>query len=229
MRTVGRPQAQVELEVIGELTEADLEALELARPEGVPTVQRLRDSHHNLARALASGRRPGEAGFICGYSHSRVSVLQDDPAFQELVAQYRKDYHNGTLPEYQGQVEDAMAVLSLSTRMIRDRLEDAEAEGKPVPLPELRSNVVEFGDRLGFAKRTVNLNINANLADRLAAARLRAFGGDQREGPLAPASQGALPSPSISDGGLNPVLPDEKELSGSAPVADGPKKAEQCG
>lgn len=76
-----------------ELGEADFALL--MNPQSLgdkpPAVKTLRATHHALARALAAGHKPGMAGSMTGYSPSRVSILQADPAFQELVEYYRTE------------------------------------------------------------------------------------------------------------------------------------------
>jgi len=87
---LGRP---LQATVSRELEEVDLTLLSIL-PDGVlekttPAVARLRHSHHLLARLLAEGRRPNECAMITGYSPSRISILQNDPTFQDLVSSYR--------------------------------------------------------------------------------------------------------------------------------------------
>ena len=87
---LGRP---LQATVSRELEEVDLRLLSIL-PDGVlekttPAVARLRHSHHLLARLLAEGRRPNECSMITGYSPSRISILQNDPTFLDLIASYR--------------------------------------------------------------------------------------------------------------------------------------------
>ena len=69
------------------LTEGELK--DITAPQGTPVVARLRHSHHALARMLAQGVRPSEAAAATGYAVSRISTLQQDPAFVELVEFYK--------------------------------------------------------------------------------------------------------------------------------------------
>lgn len=104
-----------------DLTAEDL--AELAKPQGAVAspVQRMRHSHHMLARALASnGNRPGEAAALTGYSLSRISILQADPSFQELVS-----YYASMAEAKYVDVHERMASLSLSAAdELQERLED---------------------------------------------------------------------------------------------------------
>lgn len=52
-------------------------------------VQKMRDTHHALARLLAEGRPAVEAASILGLSQSWISILRNDPAFKELLAYYQ--------------------------------------------------------------------------------------------------------------------------------------------
>lgn len=103
------------------LTAADLKAL--AQPQGAiaSPIQRLRHSHHMLARALASnGNRPAEAAALTGYSLSRISILQADPSFQELIT-----YYSDQAAAKYVDVHERMASLSLSAAdELQERLEE---------------------------------------------------------------------------------------------------------
>jgi len=53
-----------------------------------PAISSIKHSHHQLAQALAQGRSAIEASLLTGYSQSRISVLQNDPTFCDLLAYY---------------------------------------------------------------------------------------------------------------------------------------------
>jgi hypothetical protein len=74
-----------------ELNLADLDALNNPSPLGseTPVIKRLRSQHHTLARLLSGGMKAVEASLVTGYSQSRISLLQKDPAFQELMSYYK--------------------------------------------------------------------------------------------------------------------------------------------
>lgn len=77
---------------VRELGEADIPLLLMPEAVGskTPAVQKLRHSHHALARLLAEGRPGVECAAILGMSQSRISILKHDPAFQELLEFYGK-------------------------------------------------------------------------------------------------------------------------------------------
>jgi hypothetical protein len=72
-------------------------------------IQRLRHSHHLLARALAEGRNNVQAAAISGYEPSTVASLKRDPAFQELLAHYQSQ-----VDDIFGSVQDRLGALGLS-------------------------------------------------------------------------------------------------------------------
>jgi hypothetical protein len=170
-RILGRPGvAEPEADFVRELNEADLVLLDAPRGVQSKPIAKLRDSHHALARALSAGMKPGEASLITGYSLSRISVLQGDPSFKELLEFYRG--HQDTA---YANLHDRMATLSMDAlEELRERLDDHPEEFTPGALLEM---VKTLADRTGFAPTTKSLNMNVDLnsfADKLQAARKRA-------------------------------------------------------
>lgn len=171
-RTVGRAPRELSAELVRPLEEADLALLQTEKGSRPPALKRLSERHHALARTLASGHSPRDAGIICGYSASRVSILQDDPAFRELVEFYRADVEQ----RYLG-MHEVLAGLSLDAAMeLRERLEaDMDAEDKAMSVGQLIELTKMGADRTGFGPQSssTNLNVNVDLAGRLEAARRR--------------------------------------------------------
>lgn len=98
---------------------------ELATPTplaaATPSIAKLRHAHHMLARALAGGMNQNEAAFATGYSPSRVSILQHDPAFAELV-----EYYRGQKDEIFLDVTKRLATIGLSAAdELQERLEES--------------------------------------------------------------------------------------------------------
>ena len=87
----GRKSQQVQAQVIRHLSEEDLP--EILSPSSVgskpPMLKELKAHHHQIARLLAEGTRPQDVIMITGMSSSRISILQDDPTFIDLVEYYR--------------------------------------------------------------------------------------------------------------------------------------------
>ncbi len=150
----------LDLEVAGvviELTEAD-------KP---PTydktvVKRLRDSHHALARAIASGMSLQAASAATGYSPSRISMLQADPSFRELLDHYRRTKEEAVID-----VEARFLYAGLdSLQSYMEQLED-DPESIPVALRVEAAKI--FSAIAGYAavSRSINKNFNFGIGDRL--------------------------------------------------------------
>lgn len=137
----GRRAVPVDAEFVREVTEADLELIATKDAGSVPSpIQRITDRHHALARLLASGVAEGEAALILNYDNSRVSILKNSPAFQELLNLYRSEVDR----EF-ASVLDHMSGLSRDALLeLRDRIED---NPKDFSHRELLSIVTEMSDR----------------------------------------------------------------------------------
>ena len=75
-------------EVVRSLTPEDITLLNTTLPAPRQTLSQIRHSHHQLAQLLAEGKPNSEAALLTGYSPTYISILKDDPTFQELVAYY---------------------------------------------------------------------------------------------------------------------------------------------
>jgi hypothetical protein len=111
---------------------------------------------------------PGEAGIVCGYSASRVSILQDDPAFRELLHFYRQDVER----EYRGLHEKLAGLATDAASVLADRLEDSPDD---ISIGQLQEIVKLGADRTGHGPQSssTHLNVNVDLAGRLQRARER--------------------------------------------------------
>lgn len=167
VRTTGRAPTNVEFDILGELNEVDLTLLSEEKGSKAPAIKRLSERHHALARNLAGGMKIGEAAIVCGYDISRVSILRDDPAFQELI----KFYGDQVTQAFVG-VQEVLAGMSLDAALIlRDRMEENPDKLKTIELLE----ITKVGaDRTGNGPTmTQQLNVNVGIGDRLEAARKR--------------------------------------------------------
>lgn len=168
-RTRGRASAPLTLRVGRALTEADVALLATERGIAAPSIKRISDSHHAVARALASGMKPGEVSIVTGYSLSRISILQADPAFRELLEFYREN-----LDAVYADLHVRMSHLSLDTaQLLQERMEadpDSFSNGALMDLLKL------LADRTGHAPVTKSIqkvDVTVGFADALAAARKR--------------------------------------------------------
>ncbi len=149
-----------DLAILMEAREADTQKI-------ANSITRLRDPHHMLARYLAMGMKHHEAGRKAGYSIGRVQMLLKSPAFQELMAHYRNLVTDGFKEEVEEYVELATGNMLMAERMIAEQLEDAEENDEKVPIATLLKVSRDAADRLGYGKKTTNVNVNVDLASRL--------------------------------------------------------------
>ena len=169
LRTSGRAAKPVEAEFVRELRESDLPLLKVEKGVDAPPIKRLRDSHHQLARILATGARPAEASLITGYSSSRISILQADPAFQELLEFYRANENVAAAA-----VQDRLLTLGLTAvSILQERMEEEpEDMGTGMLLETAKVGLDRSGH--GPQSRNVSVNVNIGLASQLQRARERA-------------------------------------------------------
>ena len=135
-------------------------------------IVKLRESHHIVARLLASGMAQREVAAEVGYTETRISVLKNSPAVQELIARYRgieDEAHAKSRDEYYEAVHSAGRK---AWRQINDQLDDADEEN-PLPLKTLLAVADSSADRVGYHKRSTKENINVDFAARLEAAITR--------------------------------------------------------
>ncbi len=164
-------------EMVRPLEAEDL--LSLAEPRGVKpsALKRLRTIHHQIARMLAVGDRPVEVAAATGYSLSRISILQADQLFQELMSFYSEQEAN-RFATMQDQVESLGRAASeellervtseevelMSSRDLRQIMESALDRSGHSPIQRRQSmNVVLDAQELKALKE----GIDANRTDRV--------------------------------------------------------------
>lgn len=168
-RTRGRAAKPLVAVELRDLTDADLALLSTEKGITAPSIKKIRESHHALARALASGMKPAEAGLVTGYSPSRISILQADPAFQDLLTVYREG-----VGEIYSDLHHKMAAMAVDVvEEMHERLQEDPGEFTTNQLLEVAKT---FADRTGHGPqtKTQNVNINVDLATRLESGRRRA-------------------------------------------------------
>lgn len=148
------------------LVAADLERLKEKRY--VPsTPQRLRDSHHMIARLAATGLRHHEIAERTGYSRVRVNDLLASPAMDELVAKYRLKVDESFIESADAYFELATSNMVAAERHIADAIADADEAGELIPIRTALAISRDAADRFGYGKKTQNLNINVDFAAQL--------------------------------------------------------------
>lgn len=144
------------------LTRNDLACLRDKRPpQGVTKV--FKDHHHRIARLTAMGLRPYEVQAQCGLSATRWVQLKDDPAFQELVAQYRKRVDE-RFGDSAAELFERVSANTLNAEiLVSERLEKALDGEEDIPIKTLLAISRDGADRVGLPKQKVNSNTNVNL------------------------------------------------------------------
>ncbi len=113
-----------------------------------PSIQKLKHSHHNLARLLAQGLPGSEVSLITGYSPSRISILQHDPAFAELMVYYVEQ-----VEEVFVNVHERLATVGMDAlQELQDRL---ESEGEDFSVKELLDTIGITLDRGGYGPKSI--------------------------------------------------------------------------
>lgn len=165
-RIMGRSLPPVSHEFVRALTEEDLVLLEMPRPVGERPLKRITNRHHALARQIAEGLKQTEAAAIMGYTEHHVSILMTDPSFQELVAFYR----NNAARESRSNFDRLVELTGDASDVLLDRLEN---EPEKISVPQLMELVKLGADRTGLGPQstTTQVNINANIAERMKQAR----------------------------------------------------------
>lgn len=159
-----------EITNIREVSRGDLAHLTAKREP--KSIQSLRDNHHRVARAIASGLSNAEVAATCGISMSRVTTFRADPTSADLIAHYR-----GVLTAEWAQQDTVVEYLRSNAlkaqAMLSDKLDEAAEKGEFLPTRDLLG-IAELGlDRTGYGKVNKNLNVNVDFAARLEAARSR--------------------------------------------------------
>lgn len=154
-----------------------LKDLEAQAPKAPQVVQKIKDTHHQLARLVAEGRKIVEISEITGYSPGHIRQLEADPAFQELIVHYK-----AVVNEKFSYVQERIAGLASDTlQEIHTRLNEDPAAFSVASLTELAKVTL---DRSGFGPtKTVNsTSISAQVtADDLARIRAQRTSGGVRQ------------------------------------------------
>lgn len=160
------PTIALQIHSIRSLTTDDLQYV------GVPrvarkTIQKIRNSHHTIARLAAAGLGTNAIAEKVGYSVSRISILLADPSMIELIARYRLEVTDSWVQSLDSYHDLCFENMVMAERQIADRLEDAESGSDPLPIRDLVSISRDAADRLGYGKKTTQTNINIDFAARL--------------------------------------------------------------
>lgn len=175
---------------------------------GIP--QKLRESHHRVARLAATGMMNKEIAERTGYSTARIATLINSPAMKELIATYRQKIDEAFFASQDEYYELATANMLAAERHIRDHIDQADENDELIPLNMALKISRDAADRFGYGKHQTNTNLNVDFAKMLenAIARSRA----SRE----PASPRVIEGSSVE----TPALPgSDSTTSALAPIA----------
>ncbi len=172
-----RPKVPVE-EVflsVEPLTSSDIAAYRRQMDSGIALgvqavdIKALRHTHHRLAQMLAVGVDEMVAAKLCNYSISRVSILKSDPSFAELLAHYSAEVHD----EWADFVGTA---ANLSMDFLQELQKRLDENPEQFSVNALNEALKTLADRTGHAPvaKSINVNVNTGLGDKLRAARERA-------------------------------------------------------
>lgn len=159
------------IEEVRPITKDDLQGLR--EPAARYRIQRLRDSHHNMARLFALGLSNSEVAARTGFSLQTTCLYHNDPAIKELIEHYRGQVTDAWRESVDNYMELATQNMIKAERQISDKLDAADEAGELLPTRELIAISRDAADRFGYGKKTTNLNVNVDFAAKLEAARKR--------------------------------------------------------
>lgn len=170
IRTTGRARREVAVSRVRSLVPEDLKFLAQEKGSIAPPLQRLKDRHHSLARAIASGMSHSLAAAQVGILPTSLSILLRDPSFKELLEFYRSEQDAIFRNSQEAMVGVKMAALD----EVKRRLDDDEMASK-MSMDVLLETIKTVADRTGDgpASKTTNVQVNVDFGARLEAARKR--------------------------------------------------------
>jgi hypothetical protein len=149
-------------------------------------VKRLRAVHHHMAMMFAMGMGTSEVADELGYCVSRVSILRNSPAMEELIRAYLDDVTGGWQKSVVGYFGLKIKARNMAQRMIVDQMEKAEENGDEIPLRTLLALEADAADRTGYPKRSMAINVNVDFATQLDRAVKRSEKVLKQEGKVIP-------------------------------------------
>lgn len=157
----GAPLPDPTFEVVRELGPDDQVAHVQPRAAGTAKqpLKRVRAVHHKAAQYLALGMSQVRVAALTGMSPNTISVLQDDPAFQELLAHYM----NISEIEHQDLVGQLATLGEVAVQEIQQRILD---DPESFTLNDLKEMATMAMDRTGLpATKNVNKSVVSATVD----------------------------------------------------------------
>lgn len=143
-------------EVVREISPEDVLASELVKPPAAPPLQELRARHHRLAKMIAEGHPQVWISRMTGYTAVRIGMLMKDPAFLDLVTQYRTvidDQFVDTVAKMKNLTEDAIDILA----------ERMETQPESITNTLALEVIKTVGDRAGYSPVAKSMSVSATL------------------------------------------------------------------
>lgn len=161
-----------------ELTAEDVERAKAYRGSKPAELSRLRPKHHALAKLLAQGQSLAACSIHTGYNETTISNLQKDPMFINLVRFYQQGLESESR-------EVAGRLVGLNLEALDELEARLEAKPEEFTTAQLMDIIKTMSDRTGHgpSSSSTNVNITANLGDRLAAAKARVVEARRKELP----------------------------------------------
>jgi hypothetical protein len=127
----------------------------------------LRESYELVARMFAAGMSAVMISRKTGYSMRRLSLLWNDPTFQERLQQYQRiaEKHLEEAAIDYAEVKRHNALVA--ERLTKDKLEEAQETGELPSFRDLLAISGDWADRFGYSKRATQLNVNIDFASAL--------------------------------------------------------------
>jgi hypothetical protein len=147
-------------ELVRELTPDDILRVGTGSLLSHKPLQSIRAIHHRMAQLLAQGYKAMEVAKLCSSSTSRISKLQADPAFQELLSYYNDQMTTAQIEDGERIHEKLKSAAETALDELNHRLEDEELR-TAMPVGELRKIVEMGGDRtVSPPKASVQITTN---------------------------------------------------------------------
>lgn len=167
--------------------------------KSVDVIQLYRLSHHCIAQYFAMGLEKWEIQRRTGFTVRRLTLLEGDPTFQQLIAYYAnmaEAERQAMVDEYH-EVQEANALVA--ARMLSEKLDDALESGVLPSFTQLLA-ITSQRDKRNQSKTPGSVTVNIGLA--LDAAKERA--GKSKDLTIDHIPALAIPAPPLADTGLKP-------------------------
>lgn len=140
-----------------------------------PQLKKVRAVHHAAARMLATGMKASEVSMHVGLCPSRISILQNDPAFSDLITHYKN-----AEGERFAVVQDRMAMLGM---IAAEELQERILEGaEDLATRDLTDILRHALDRGGYAPVTKSETKTTHTLDPNAIQALKAATQENQNG-----------------------------------------------